>query len=647
MSDSAPAKKGHPLGLYVLFGTEMWERFNYYGMRALLVLYLINELKWQPEQSSSVYKWFTSLVYLTPLLGGFLADRLIGLRSSIMIGAVLMAIGQFTLAFGGTPLFYVALAFIIAGNGFFKPNISTLVGRMYVKNDARRDGAFTIFYMGINLGALLAPIVCGGLRRHYGFSWGFCAAGVGMILGFLMFTFGLPRIAKDVTAAGNTMGLSTTEREPTKAEDAETSDDDKPGAKGGPHLVAFLLPILMIAVAVLLPGYLTVQVIRGKAKLISLFMPFAFSAISAWMGVTLLRIRGAARDKSTVIFALFFFVVLFWMAFEQAGNTLNIWADIHTTPGLLEAEDYQAVNPAFIILFGLGTIVVAYIGTGAGGRMSTPFKMFIAMLFCAASFGAMVAAGAAENKTESRVPLASAPERIRDAMAHQDRELAKEEGVNTGRVRYDETTKELVVHGGLPPYLVSSLLLNGANDDFKKRFDEGNKGKAAIPTPDDYGFLVEEKKAKEKAITYNAAKHEITITGKVDDSMRIDLVGGSAPPEFRTALQELRKKSLSAQVSGWWLILSYLLATLGELLLSPVGLSMVTKLAPARFASLFMGVWMLCSSVAQYAGGSIGELWTKMTPTTYFEVFVGSSLLAALVLAGLVVPLRKLMHEVV
>jgi POT family proton-dependent oligopeptide transporter len=661
MSDSAalpstPAKKGHPLGLYVLFGTEMWERFNYYGMRALLVLYLINELKWQPEQSSSVYKWFTSLVYLTPLLGGFLADRLIGLRLSIMIGAVLMAIGQFTLAFGGVPLFYLALAFIIAGNGFFKPNISTLVGRMYVKNDARRDGAFTIFYMGINLGALLAPIVCGGLRRHYGFSWGFCAAGVGMILGFLMFTFGLPRIAKDVAAAGNTMGLSTSEpaapepkkegaqyREPAM-HPAEVSDDDKPAASGSAHIVALVLPILMIAVAVLLPGYLSLQVILGKAKLISLFMPFAFSAISAWMGVTLLRIKGAARDKSTVIFALFFFVVLFWMAFEQAGNTLNIWADIHTKPGLLEAEDYQAVNPAFIILFGLGTVVVAYVGSGGKG-MSTPFKMFIALLLCAASFGAMVAAGAAENATVTNVPLASIPERVKQALANQPTELAKEDGVNTGRLAYDG--KALSTHGVVPSYLVSSLLVAGAPEEVAKKFDAVKKGKASIEVSPDYGFLMDPKKAKEKGVTYDAETHVVEVKEKVDDSIRIDLVGGASPPEWRTALKDLREKSLSAQVSGWWLILSYLLATLGELLLSPVGLSMVTKLAPARFASLFMGVWMLCSSVAQYAGGSIGELWTKMTPTTYFEVFVGSSLLAALILAGLVVPLRKLMHEVV
>jgi POT family proton-dependent oligopeptide transporter len=455
------------------------------------------------------------------------------------------------------------------------------------------------------------------------------------------------------------MGLATTEppapeakkdgaqyRESAK-EPTEVSDDDKPAATGGAHIVQLVLPILMIAIAVLLPSYMTWKVIAGAAKLTSLFMPFAFCAISAWMGVTLLRIRGAARDKSTVIFALFFFVVLFWMAFEQAGNTLNIWADIHTRPGFLAAEDYQAVNPAFIILFGLGTIVVAYVGSSQKAGLSTPFKMFIAMLFCAASFGAMVAAGAQENATESRVPLASLPAPIKDALANQPRELAKEDGINTGRLAYDDATKELTVHGVVPPYLVSSLLVAAANPDFKKHFDEANKGKATVPTPEDYGFLVDEKKAKEKNIVFDAANHEIAIADKVDDAMKIDIVGGSAPPEFRTALQDLRKKSLSAQVSGWWLILSYLLATLGELLLSPVGLSMVTKLAPARFASLFMGVWMLCSSVAQYLGGSIGELWTKMTPTSYFQVFVGSSLVAALLLAGLVIPLRKLMHEVV
>ena len=145
----------HPRGLYILFFTEMWERFSYYGMRALLMTYMLNYLLWQPERASGVYKWYTSLVYLTPLLGGLIADRLLGLRNSIVIGAVLMAIGHFLMAFESLPMFYTALALLIAGNGFFKPNISTMVGKMYPKGDKRRDGAFTIFYMGINIGAFV------------------------------------------------------------------------------------------------------------------------------------------------------------------------------------------------------------------------------------------------------------------------------------------------------------------------------------------------------------------------------------------------------------------------------------------------------------------------------------------------------------
>jgi len=665
-ADATPQQKGHPFGLYILFGTEMWERFNYYGMRALLVLYLINELRWQPEQSSSVYKWFTSLVYLTPLLGGFLADRVIGLRWSILAGALLMALGQFSLAFGGLPLFYAALGLIIVGNGFFKPNISTLVGRMYHKVDARRDGAFTIFYMGINLGAFFAPLVCGGLRRHFGFQWGFAAAGFGMLAGMTIFLLGLPRIAKDVAAVGNTMGLaSAAAPEPTpKTEGAhyrdsamktELTDDEKPRATGFAHAVSAALPILMLVVAVLLPGWLVIQLVRGQAKIVSLFMPFAFCAIAGWMGVTLLRIKGAARDKSTVIFALFFFVVLFWMAFEQAGNTLNIWADVNTKPGFMEAEDYQSVNPLFIILFGLGTIVASYIGTSKS-RFSTPFKMFGAMILMALSFGVMVAAGAGENATESRAPLATIPPRVLDAMKHQNVELEKENGLNTGRLSYDEAKHELVVRGVLPEYTVSALLEATADGAFSGAVDlasdgakKGNVAMVDVPqgwqlpegqTPEAFS-----KRLADKGVAYDAPAKTLRISKPLDAGTRAEIVGGSAPPEWIGALREIRKQSLSARVSGWWLILSYFLATVGELLLSPVGLSMVTKLAPARFASLFMGVWMLASSVAQYAGGSIGELWTKMTPTTYFEVFVGSSLVAAAVLAMLVVPLRRLMHD--
>src|SRR5258708_9287762 len=154
---------GHPLGLYVLFFTEMWERFSYYGMRALLVLYMVNYYKWSQADSSQVYKWYTSLVYLTPILGGFLADRYLGNKRAVLIGAVLMAIGHFLMAFEPYTAFYSALVFLILGNGMFKPNMSTQVGRLYPPNDPRPDGTYTIFYMGINLGAFLSPLVCGWL----------------------------------------------------------------------------------------------------------------------------------------------------------------------------------------------------------------------------------------------------------------------------------------------------------------------------------------------------------------------------------------------------------------------------------------------------------------------------------------------------
>src|SRR5258708_15592530 len=202
-SNPGIARTGHPKGLYLLFATEMWERFSYYGMRALLVLFLIKEVGWQPSDSSSVYKWYTSLVYLTPLLGGLLADRYLGLRASIIAGGVLMAIGHFLMAVPSLAALYAALGFLIAGNGFFKPNISTLVGRMYRQDDPRRNGAFTIFYMGINLGAAASPLVCGWLRQRFGLHYGFAAAGVGMVIGLVIFLLGQKQLQADVEPAGH------------------------------------------------------------------------------------------------------------------------------------------------------------------------------------------------------------------------------------------------------------------------------------------------------------------------------------------------------------------------------------------------------------------------------------------------------------
>ncbi len=183
-------ERKHPQGLYFLFTIEMWERFSYYGMRALLVLYMYKVLLFSSKEASHIYGIYTGLVFATPLLGGYLADKYFGARKCILIGAILMALGEFVLAVPSVPFLYVALGFLILGNGFFKPNISTIVGKLYENADNKRDAGFTIFYMGINLGAFLAPLVCGTLGEKFGFNYGFIAAGVGMLIGTAVYLWG-------------------------------------------------------------------------------------------------------------------------------------------------------------------------------------------------------------------------------------------------------------------------------------------------------------------------------------------------------------------------------------------------------------------------------------------------------------------------
>jgi proton-dependent oligopeptide transporter, POT family len=650
-ADNAESAKGHPTGLYVLFATEMWERFSYYGMRALLVLYLVNVHGFLPRDSSAVYKWYTSLVYLAPLLGGYLADRYLGLRMAIIIGGVLMAIGHFLMAFEPLPFLYTALAFLVVGNGFFKPNISTLVGRMYTQKDKRRDGAFTIFYMGINLGALLAPLVCGWLRKNFGFHYGFAAAGVGMVLGLLVFLAGQNRIATAVHAAGNDMGKArdagSAKDAASQASDRDQQDEATPGAKGFAGIISGGLPYLLLAVAVLVPVYYMYNYVTGQVRWSDLIMPIAFAGIAGWMGLTLRTLKGALRDKSTVIFALFAFIVLFWMAFEQAGNALNLWAEFHTVLSVgsieLTAEYFQAINPALIVLLGPVFAAMWVILARKNAEPTIPVKMLIGLIFVALSFMAMVGAAISENANITTVPLKELPASV---------DLAK---VNAGRMSYDAAKGELSVKGALPPFAVVEALAPTVDASFRKSIEELEKGaenaseknpaKQVIgPLPRDFELPFTPK--DDFFVSWDPATATITVKGKINAQAKIALLRAGAPVEYRQAIMAVAEKSNAARVSGLWLLLSYFLATLGELCLSPVGLSMVTKLAPARFASLFMGVWLLSNSVAQYVGGALGEMWGSVTPTSYFTIFVWSSVIGSLVLLILVSPLKKLTHGV-
>jgi POT family proton-dependent oligopeptide transporter len=664
----------HPRGLYFLFFTEMWERFSYYGMRALLMTYMLNYLLWQPERASGVYKWYTSLVYLTPLLGGFIADRFLGLRNSIFIGAILMAVGHFLMAFESLPFFYAALGFLIAGNGFFKPNISTMVGKMYPKGDERRDGAFTIFYMGINLGAFLSPLVCAWLKQTYGFHYGFAAAGVGMLVGLGVFMVGQKRVVADVDAAiaaekaakeaSDSSVADAREAAEAKGEapaEEQKSDADSPGADGVAGIVSKVYPFVMVVAALGIAGMYLYLFAKGEAKPTALIMPIAFGGVFVTMATILMRLKGKEGDKSKVIFLLFCFAVLFWMAFEQAGNALSIWADQHTVLKIgswdYPAEYFQSVNAVLIF-------VLAPVFTMLWIKVwnpSTPVKMFVALVFMTASFAVMVAGAASEGSAESRVKLAELPAGI---------DVSK---LDAGRMRFENG--ELVVKGVLPIFARSEAVTKPVPEAFVKVVEGLEKGSkdakkdapvtlqidapawfeapevdASAKEPPKVVLSLVDGKVDEKGLVVadagKTAKLAIKFNVPLDEQSRYDILAAASPRVWKHSVMELSKSSQSNRVSGMWLFLSYLLATLGELCLSPVGLSMVTKLAPPRFASLFMGVWLLASSVAQYVGGSIGESWGKVPPVAYFKLFVMISVVGAGVLFALSSSVKKLMHDV-
>src|ERR1051325_1272533 len=302
---------GHPRGLGLLFVTEMWERFSYYGMRALLVLYLVNVLKWDTARAANLYGTYTMLVYLTPLIGGYLADRLIGTRRSLVIGGVIIALGHFTLAVPGMTAFYIGLGFIIIGTGFFKSNVSTMVGQIYRPGDARRDSGFTIFYMGVNLGAFLGPIVCGYLAQSSGFGWhwGFAAAGVGMVFGLIVYIMG-----RDKYLPGIGVGIA--------AKQQSTLNEAGILAPEAPEST-----LIHAAGGAVVGGGIGWLLATG-----SLFGLAMGLVIGAALGISVLGTHGEERRRVIALFIVMFFVIFFWAAYEQTGSSMNLFADKNTNP---------------------------------------------------------------------------------------------------------------------------------------------------------------------------------------------------------------------------------------------------------------------------------------------------------------------------
>lgn len=378
--------KGHPKGLYLLFVTEMWERFSYYGMRALFILYMVQALLFDKELASQVYGSYTGLVYLTPLIGGYIADRYWGNRRSIVTGALTMAVGQFLLFLSACYyhevglakyLMFCGLGLLILGNGFFKPNISTMVGRLYRPDDSRKDSAFTIFYMGVNVGSTLAPLICGliGNTGHpEDFKWGFLAACIGMLLGAAVFRIFMNRYICDPD--GNPVGTA-----PARSKETTEKDEKKPSNTGRTVLMVAFTLILTILFSVNW-GHTSDGVFAGADWIGSLI--YATVIVMPIIIITDKSLTRTEQARIGVIYIIAFFVIFFWSAYEQAGASLTFFADEQTDRRIgnweMPAAYFQSFNPIMIVtLAPVFAAIWSFLGK-RGWEPSSPRKQSIGLL---------------------------------------------------------------------------------------------------------------------------------------------------------------------------------------------------------------------------------------------------------------------------
>ena len=480
---------GHPRGLATLFFTEMWERFSYYGMRAILIYYLTTSvakggLGFADSKAGAVYGLYASMVYLMCLAGGWVADRVVGQRRAVLMGGVLIAAGEFCLVMPAVASFYLGLVLLVCGTGLLKGNVSTIVGQLYAPGDPRRDSGFSIFYMGINIGALISPLICGWIGEHYGWRMGFGVAGLAMLAGLVQYLL----TGRHLGSAG---------LHPASTGDPARDLREKKSAIRALGIGA--------GVVALLAALSTTGIVEIDATMLSNAQGWLLLGISAVVFSWLIFFGDwtpIERKRSAAILVLFVSSALFWAAFEQAGSSLSLFAERGTDCSIFgfvfPASWFQSVQPVFVVTL---APVFAWIWLAMGRREpSSPGKFAMGLLF-----------------------------------------------------------------GGL-------------------------------------AFLI--------------------------------LV-----PAAYTVVA-------GAKVGPYWLIATYFLQTLGELCLSPVGLSSMTKLAPERAAGFMMGIWFLSTSIGNWLAGEAASVYSSMPLTTLFGSVAAFSILAALGLFLLVKPTVRLMQGV-
>ncbi len=523
-------KEGHPRGLYLLFSTEMWERFSYYGMRAIFTLFLIGAMSYDKEAASEMYGNYTGLVYLTPLIGGYIADNYWGNKRSIIVGGTLMALGQFFLflcaSFLGQgmlthSLLIGGLGLLVLGNGFFKPNISSMVGTLYPDNDPRKDSAYTIFYMGINFGAFFSPLVCGffGVTGDPAdFKYGFLAACVGMIIGVVSFLFGKDKYL--VTPEGEEIGGVPRIAESTLMLESHVDETSSSQIHTDKSKIG-LFVLLEVLVFGLLYWLFDGDYIGALIYSLSCVVPVYI--------ITDKTLVKEEKRNILVIYILAFFVVFFWAAFEQAGASLTYFAEEQTDrflPKFFDLNLTLTTKVVSIVIFTALSVVLTYF---VGRRLNKSFDLptYLSVIIFAVTISFIF--------------------------------FSSGEEVNTS------------YFGSLNPIFI--IVLAPVMSSMWMTL-EGKNIHIASPTKQAIGLAL---------LSFGY----FFIAYGVDDV------------------------PVGEKVSMMWITTLYLVLSIGELSLSPIGLSMVNKLSPARFASLLMSVWLLSSATANKFAGVLSALYPE------------------------------------
>lgn len=374
MSQASSEKQilGHPQGLFYLFFAELWERFSFYGMRALLTLYMVQvifeALSERDIATAAVYASYGSLVYASTVIGGRVSDTILGMRKSIFLGGILMALGHFVLAIEHNMAFFLALALIIAGNGFFKPNISTFVGTLYEDSDPRKDAGFTIFYMGINIGGWVAPLLCGWLAAKYGWHYGFGLAGIGMVTGLIFFWRGIKK------GVFGDRGLP-----PTNG----AIDKTIMGVKQG-TLVPILAFLSAPLIAFLLYSY---QPVMGDKNIVNILFYLIGIFVVLYLGNIMFKASPEERNKLFVAVLITFFMTLFWGFHELSGGVITLFAARNVDlEGIMTAAQTNSLNSMWIILLAIPISMLWTRLDKKGLNPRTPFKFGMGLLFAGLSF---------------------------------------------------------------------------------------------------------------------------------------------------------------------------------------------------------------------------------------------------------------------